>query len=85
MGRWGESEYRRVAVNINPCFFQGFIIPQLLSVEECEEVIQLGEDWGIGEEDVKVPQDKRIRTSNRTNSYVNEELTIRYQDVSRRR
>ena len=49
----------------------------MLSVEECEEVIQLGEDWGIGEEDFKVAEDKRIRTSNRTNSYVNEELTIR--------
>ena len=51
--------------------FQGFIVPHLLSVEECEEVIQMGEDWGIGEED------KRIRTSNRTKNYVNEELTIR--------
>ena len=53
--------------------FQGFIVPHLLSVEECEEVIQMGEDWGIGDED------KRIRTSNsnRTNKYVNEELTIR--------
>ena len=48
---------------------------------ECEEVIQLGEDWGIGEEDFKVTEDKRIRTSNRTNSYVNEELTIRYREL----
>ena len=53
--------------------FQGFIVPHLLSVEECEEVIQLGEDWGIGDADVF----KRIRTSNRTNNYVNEELTVR--------
>ena len=45
----------------------------MLSVEECEEVIQLGEDWGIGDADVF----KRIRTSNRTNNYVNEELTVR--------
>ena len=49
----------------------------MLSVEECEEVIQMGEDWGIGEEDFKLSEDKRIRTSNRTNSYVNEKLTIR--------
>ena len=44
---------------------------------ECEEVIQLGEDWGIGEEDIKVSEEMRIRTSNRTNSYCNEELTTR--------
>ena len=49
----------------------------MLSVEECEDVIQMGESWGIGEEDVKVPMDKRLRTSNRTNNYSNEELTIR--------
>ena len=71
------NQNTKVAVNDKPYFFQGFIIPQLLSVEECEDVIQLGEDWGIGEEDVKVAEDKRIRTSNRTNSYVNEGLTIR--------
>ena len=56
---------------------KGWIVPQLLSPEECEEVIQLGEDWGIGEEDFKVAQELRIRTSNRTNSYCNEELTTR--------
>ena len=61
--------------------FQGFIVPHLLSVEECEEVIQMGEDWGIGEEDFKLSEDKRIRTSNRTTSYVNEELTIRYMEL----
>ena len=48
-----------------------------MNVDECEEIIRLGEDWGIGEEDFKLSEDKRIRTSNRTNSYVNEELTIR--------
>ena len=37
----------------------------------------MGEDWGIGEEDFKLSEDKRIRTSNRTNSYVNEKLTIK--------
>ena len=47
------------------------------SEAECEEVIQLGEDWGIGEEDFKVAQELRLRTSNRTNSYCNEELTTR--------
>ena len=47
------------------------------SEAECEEVIQLGEDWGIGEEDFKVSEEMRIRTSNRTNSYCNEELTTR--------
>jgi len=56
---------------------KGWIVPQLLSVEECEEVIQLGEEWGIGEEDFKVSEEMRIRTSNRTNSYCNEELTVR--------
>ena len=40
-------------------------------------MIQLGEDWGIGEEDFKVAQELRLRTSNRTNSYCNEELTTR--------
>ena len=47
------------------------------SEAECDEVIQLGEDWGIGEEDIKVSEEMRIRTSNRTNSYCNEELTTR--------
>ena len=56
---------------------KAWIVPNLLSEAECEEVIQLGEDWGIGEEDFKVSQELRIRTSNRTNSYCNEELTIR--------
>ena len=74
MERWVESKYRTTN---DLTLFQGFIVPHLLSVEECEEVIQLGEDWGIGEEDFKVAEDKRIRTSNRTNSYVNEDLTIR--------
>ena len=74
MERLGESEYR---TKNDLTLFQGFIVPHLLSAEECDEVIQLGEDWGIGEEDFKVAEDKRIRTSNRTNSYVNEDLTIR--------
>jgi len=56
---------------------KGWVVPNLLSPEECEEIIRLGEDWGIGEEDVKVPEDQRVRTSNRTNSYQNPELTIR--------
>ena len=53
------------------------ILVFVCSEAECEEVIQLGEDWGIGEEDFKVSEEMRIRTSNRTNSYCNEELTLR--------
>ena len=53
------------------------ILVFVCSEAECEEVIQLGEDWGIGEEDFKVSEEMRIRTSNRTNSYCNEELTVR--------
>ena len=56
---------------------KGWVLPNFISVEECEEFIKLGEDWGIGTEDVKVPEDRRLRTSNRTNSYCNEELTVR--------
>ena len=56
---------------------KGWVVPNILSPEECEEIIKLGEDWGIGEEDFKVPQEQRVRTSNRTNSYQNPELTIR--------
>ena len=56
---------------------KGWVVPGLLTGEECEEIIELGEDWGIGEEDVKVPRDQRVRTSNRTNSYQNPELSIR--------
>ena len=56
---------------------KGWVLPNFISVEECEEFIKLGEDFGIGEEDFKVPEDRRLRTSNRTNSYCNEELTVR--------
>lgn len=56
---------------------KGWVVPNILSPEECEEIIKLGEDWGIGEEDFKVPQEQRVRTSNRTNNYQNPELTIR--------
>ena len=76
MARWREHFECNIVV-IKPFLSQGFIVPNLLTVEECDEVIQMGEDWGIGEEDFKVTKDERIRTSNRTNSYVNEKLTIR--------
>ena len=56
---------------------KGWVVPTLLTEAECEEFIQAGEDFGIGEEDIKVPADKRTRTSNRTNSYQNAEWTKR--------
>ena len=52
----------------------------MFSEAECEEVIQLGEDWGISEDNSRIAEgsrDERIRTSNRTNNYCNEDLTIR--------
>lgn len=56
---------------------KGWIIPELISPAECEEVVQAGEAWGIKEEEnSKVAPEMRIRTSNRTNSYCNEELTV---------
>ena len=56
---------------------RGWVIPNILSEAECEEFIKAGEDWGIGEEDTKVAEDKRLRTSNRTTSYQNPEWSIR--------
>ena len=32
---------------------KGWIVPCLLSEEECEQLITLGEEFGIGEEDFK--------------------------------
>ena len=41
-------------------------------------MIQLGEDWGISDDNTRIGEgEERIRTSNRTNNYCNEELTIR--------
>jgi len=51
---------------------RGWIVPNLLSPEECDELIQVGEDWGI-HPDTK----SRGRTSSRTNNYINEELSAR--------
>ena len=51
---------------------RGWIVPNLLSPEDCDELIQAGEDWGI-HPDTK----SRGRTSSRTNNYINEELSAR--------
>jgi len=51
---------------------KAWVVLNLLSEEECEEIIRQGEDWGL-EADSKV----RARTSLRTNNWINEELSIR--------
>ena len=57
---------------------KGWIVPNLLSEAECEELIELGEDWGISDSNTRVGEGEvRLRTSNRTNNYCNEELTVR--------
>ena len=50
----------------------------MCSEAECEELIELGEDWGISDDNTRIGEGEvRLRTSNRTNNYCNEELTIR--------
>ena len=51
---------------------RGWIIPNLLDQQECNEIVQLGENFGIHHE-----SKSRGRTSARTNNYINEELTVR--------
>jgi len=55
---------------------KGWVIPNFISLEECEELINLGEGWGIGK-DYRFPHERELRTSERTNNYCNDELTVR--------
>ena len=55
---------------------KGWVVPNLLTEEECEEVIQAGEEWGIGGvEDQRLAG--HVRTSERTNSYCDEKLSMK--------
>jgi len=55
---------------------KGWVIPNFISIEECQELIKIGEDFGIGT-DYRNPEERRLRTSERTGNYCNEELTMR--------
>ena len=55
---------------------KGWVVPNLLTEDECEEVIQAGEDWGIGgvvDQRLAGP----VRSSERTNSYYDTELSMK--------
>merc|ERR1711915_161474 len=55
---------------------KAWVVPNLLSEEECEQIIKEGEAWGL-KRAAKATGSVNIRTNRRTNSWDNEELSIR--------
>jgi len=51
---------------------KAWIVPKLLSEKECEEIIELGEQWGL-----RGDSKTRARTSKRTNDYINDDLSLK--------
>lgn len=58
---------------------KAWVVPKILTEEECEEIIQAGEDFGMkGAKHVELDnKDQIIRTSKRTNDWSNEALSIK--------
>jgi len=60
---------------------KAWVVPGVLSEEECEEIIQAGEQWGLkrdNKRDESAPiEDSATRTSKRTNNWISEELSIK--------
>lgn len=58
---------------------KAWVVPRVLTEEECEEIVQAGEDFGM--EGTKthhlITKENIIRTSKRTNGWSNEALSIR--------
>ena len=58
---------------------KAWVVPKVLTEEECEEIIRAGEDFGM--EGTKthhlITKENIIRTSKRTNGWSNEALSIR--------
>merc|ERR1711915_773238 len=55
---------------------KAWVVPNLLSEEECEQIIVQGEAWGL-KPAAKATGSVNIRTNRRTDSWDNEELSIR--------
>jgi len=51
---------------------KAWVVPNLMSEDECEEIIELGEQWGL-----KGDSKTRARTSKRTNDYINADLSLK--------
>ena len=56
---------------------KAWVVPGLLSEEECEQIIQAGEEWGITADSKGEPGRGAMRTSKRTSSWVNEEMSMK--------
>merc|ERR1719431_1228183 len=60
---------------------KAWVVPSLLTEEECEEIIEAGEQWGLtrdNKRDESAPvKDSATRTSKRTNNWIREELSIK--------
>jgi len=60
---------------------KAWVVPSLLTEEECEEIIEAGEQWGLtrdNKRDESAPvKDSATRTSKRTNNWISEELSIK--------
>merc|ERR1712106_246364 len=54
---------------------KAWVVPYLLSEEECEQLITAGEEWGFKES--KSFGAELVRTSRRTDNWANEELSIK--------
>ena len=62
---------------------KAWVVPRVLTEEECEEIIVEGEQWGLtrdNKRDESAPiEDSSTRTSKRTNNWISEELSIKMQ------
>jgi len=56
---------------------QAWVVPGLLSEEECEQLVQAGEEAGLEKYGTKSTGLERRRTSKRTENYSNEELSVK--------
>ena len=58
---------------------KAWVVPNLLTEEECEQIIEGGERWGVKQDSKMVEGEpmKATRTSKRTNNWINEELSVK--------
>ena len=58
---------------------KAWVVPEILTAEECEELVQAGEDFGMeGTKSVELANKEQIiRTSKRTTGWTNEALSIK--------
>ena len=56
---------------------KAWVVPNLITEEECEQIIQGGEQWGVKQDNKMGEGAIQTRTSKRTNNWINEELSVK--------